>query len=62
MAAKSGDIAFEYGPDLYFLSKGDTEPKKLKLLASADEKQTTRRREKQTTGVTEEAGPPPSRG
>ncbi len=53
VAGKSGDIAFEYGPDLYRLKKGETEPQKLKLLASADEKQTTRRREKQTTGVTE---------
>jgi tricorn protease len=53
VAGKSGDIAFEYGQDLYFLKKGDTEPQKLKLLAAADEKQTTRRREKATTGVTE---------
>ncbi len=53
VAAKSGDIAFEYGADLYVLRKGDREPKKLKLLAAADEKQTTRRREKATTGVVE---------
>ena len=53
VAAKSGDITFEYGPDLYFLPTGSTEPKKLKLLAAADEKQTTRRREKVITGVTE---------
>ncbi len=40
-------------PDLYLLKKGETEPQKLKLVAAADEKQTTRRREKATTGVTE---------
>lgn len=53
IAAKSGDIAFEYGPDLYILPKGQTEPVKLKLVAAADEKQTTRRREKATSGVSE---------
>ena len=58
VASKSGDIAFEYGPDLYLLRKGKTKPRQLKLQASADEKQTTRRREKLTTGV-EEAEPSP---
>jgi len=53
VASKSGDIAFEYGPDLYVLRKGSSEPRKLKLLAASDEKQTTKRREKMTTGVTE---------
>ncbi|HTD67579.1 MAG TPA: S41 family peptidase [Candidatus Limnocylindria bacterium] len=53
IAAASSDIAFEYGPDLYLLKKGEREPQKLKLVAAADEKQTTRRREKATTGVTE---------
>ena len=53
VASKSGDIAFEYGPDLYVMRKGNSEARKLKLLASADEKQTTRRREKLTTGVSE---------
>jgi tricorn protease len=53
VASKSGDIAFEYGSDLYVLRMGKGEPRKLKLLASADEKQTTRRREKLTGGVSE---------
>ncbi len=58
VAAKSGDIAFEYGQDLWLLKRGRTEPEKIKLIAAADEKQTTRRREKLTTGVTEaEASP-----
>jgi tricorn protease len=58
IAAQSGDIAFEYGPDLYLLLKGNQEPRKLKLFAAADEKQTTKRREKMTTGV-REAEPAP---
>lgn len=53
VATKSGDMAFEYGPDLYVLRKGAKEPQALKLVAAADEKQTTRRREKATSGVTE---------
>src|ERR1043166_4558285 len=53
VASKSGDIAFEYGADLYLLRKGSSEPQKLKLLAAADEKQTTKRREKVLTGVSE---------
>jgi len=53
VASRSGDIAFEYGPDVYTMRKGTGEPRKLKLLAAADEKQTTKRREKSTTGVTE---------
>ncbi len=53
VASKSGDIAFEYGPDVYIMRKGTGEPHKLKLFAAADEKQTTKRREKSTTGVAE---------
>jgi Tol biopolymer transport system component/C-terminal processing protease CtpA/Prc len=53
VAAGSGDIAFEYGADIYLLRHGNSEPKKLKLLAAADEKQTTKRREKLSSGVTE---------
>ena len=53
VAAKNGDIAFEYGPDLWLLKSGKKEPEKIRLIAAADEKQTTRRREKITTGVTE---------
>ncbi len=53
VAGKSGDIAFEYGPDLWLLKSGAKSPTKIKIVVSADEKQTTRRREKLTAGVTE---------
>lgn len=53
VATKSGDIAFEYGPDLWLLKDGKGKPQKLSLLVATDEKQTTRRREKLTSGVTE---------
>lgn len=52
VAAKSGDIAFEYGADLW-LVKNHGKPAKISLVVAADEKQTTKRREKITTGVTE---------
>jgi len=38
---RAGDIAFEYGPDLYVLHKGASEAQKFELVAAADEKQTT---------------------
>ncbi|MBI3721130.1 MAG: PD40 domain-containing protein, partial [Fimbriimonas ginsengisoli] len=53
VALKSGDIAFEYGADLWRLKKGAKEPEKIALLVAADEKQTTRRRERLTSGATE---------
>jgi Tol biopolymer transport system component/C-terminal processing protease CtpA/Prc len=53
VAQKNGDIAFEYGPDLYVLRRGTRDPQKLTLFAMADEKQTTKRREKLTNGATE---------
>ena len=53
VAAKSGDIAFEYDADLWLLPRGEKEPQKVQLFVSADEKQTTRRREKLSSGVTE---------
>ena len=53
VAAKSGDITFEYGADVWLLKSGKKQPEKIRLLVAADEKQTTRRREKATTGVTE---------
>jgi tricorn protease len=52
VAARSGDIAFEYGPDLWLL-RGNRKPEPIRLLVASDEKQTTRRRERLTTGVTE---------
>ncbi len=53
VASKSGDIAFEYGPDLWRLPNGKKTPQSIKLYVAADEKQTTIRREKFTSGVTE---------
>lgn len=53
VAQKSGDVAFEYGPDVWVLRKGAKEPQKLALFAAADEKQTTKRREKMSNGVME---------
>jgi Tol biopolymer transport system component/C-terminal processing protease CtpA/Prc len=53
VAAQSGDLAFEYGPDLYLLKSGGGQPQKIRLTAAVDEKQTTRRREKLGNSVTE---------
>lgn len=53
VAAKSGDIAFEYGADLWLIKDGRKSPEKIELFVAADEKQTTRRREKLASGVTE---------
>ena len=53
VAGKSGDIAFEYGPDLWLVKDAKAAPEKIDLYVSADEKQTTRKRERITTGVTE---------
>jgi tricorn protease len=52
VASKSGDVAFEYGADLW-LMKGRKKPVKLTFSVAADEKQTTRRREKLTKDLTE---------
>ena len=53
VAGQSGDIAFEYGPDLYLLKEGKVQPERVELFVAADEKQTTRRREKISSGVSE---------
>ena len=53
VAGKSGDIAFEYGADLWLLKSGKKQPVKVTIYVASDEKETTRRREKLTTGVTE---------
>src|SRR6185503_20033027 len=53
VATKSSDVAFEYGPDLWFMKDGKGKPAKVKLFVASDDKQTTRRREKVTSGVTE---------
>jgi tricorn protease len=53
VAAKTGDLAFENGSDIYVLRDGKKKPEKVKLLVASDEKQTTYRREKLTTGIME---------
>jgi Tol biopolymer transport system component/C-terminal processing protease CtpA/Prc len=53
VAAKSGDVAFEYGSDLYLLKAGQKEPAKLALIAAEDEAQSTFRHEVLTGGATE---------
>jgi len=53
VATKAGDIAFEYGSDIWLLKEGKSQPAKVKLFVASDEKQTTRRREKLTSAVTE---------
>lgn len=53
VAAKSGDIVFEYEGDLYALGPRGRKPRKLEFVVGADDKQTTRRREKLTRDVTE---------
>lgn len=53
VAAKTGDIAFEYEHDLWLLKAGAKQPEKLSLFASEDEAQSTFRHETLSTGVTE---------
>ncbi|MEW6160835.1 MAG: S41 family peptidase, partial [Verrucomicrobiota bacterium] len=53
IAARSGDIAFEYEHDLWLLKSGKDKPQRIEIFASEDEKLNTRRREKLSTGVTE---------
>jgi tricorn protease len=53
VAAKSGDIAFEYGQDLWMLRAGANAPVKIALVAAEDDAQNTFRHETLTTGVTE---------
>ncbi|HLV79200.1 MAG TPA: hypothetical protein VKT32_02930, partial [Chthonomonadaceae bacterium] len=53
VAAKTGDIVFEYDTDLWRLKAGAKTPEKLTLYASEDETQNTFRHETLTSGVTE---------
>ncbi len=53
VAAKSGDIAFEYEGDLWLLKGGKGDAAKIELFIAGDDKQTTRRRERLSSGVTE---------
>lgn len=53
VAKRTGDIAFEYGADLWMLRAGTSEPKTIVLFASDDDAQNQVRRETLTSGVTE---------
>lgn len=53
VSARTGDIAFEYGPDLWLLKAGEKDPKPIVLTASDDDAQNQVRRETLTSGVTE---------
>ncbi len=53
IASKAGDMAFEYGSDLWLLKDGRKTPQKISIFVATDEKQTTQRREKVTSGVNE---------
>ncbi len=53
VAAKAGDIVFEYEHDLWMLRSGEKEPKKISLFAAEDDVQNTVRHEVAKTGVTE---------
>jgi Tol biopolymer transport system component/C-terminal processing protease CtpA/Prc len=53
VATKSGDIAFEYGTDLWLLKDGKKKASAIKLLVAVDEKQNGHRNEKLSDGVTE---------
>jgi Tol biopolymer transport system component/C-terminal processing protease CtpA/Prc len=53
IAAKTGDIVFEYDKDVYILKHGAGVPTRIALTASEDEAMTQVRRETLTSGVTE---------
>ncbi len=53
VAAKSGDIVFEYGGDLWRMGKVGRKPRKLEFHAATDEKKTNLHFEKLTSGVVE---------
>jgi Tol biopolymer transport system component/C-terminal processing protease CtpA/Prc len=53
VAARTGDIAFEYGQDLWMLKNGAKTPTRIVLTAAEDDAQSTFRHETLTNGVTE---------
>lgn len=53
VATKSGDIAFEYGSDLWLLPARSELPRRIVLYASEDEAQSTERSETLSSGATE---------
>jgi tricorn protease len=53
VAAYTGDVAFEYGQNLWMLKAGAKTPARITLTAAEDDAQSTFRHETLTTGVTE---------
>src|SRR5579871_334337 len=53
VAARTGDVVFEYGQDLWMLKAGAKAPTRLTLTAAEDDAQSTFRHETLTNGVTE---------
>lgn len=53
VAARTGDIAFEYGADLWMLRAGEREPHKLAFTVAEDDKVNQTRREVLSSGATE---------
>jgi Tol biopolymer transport system component/C-terminal processing protease CtpA/Prc len=53
VAARTGDVAFEYGQDLWMLKAGSKTPTRIKLTAAEDDEQSTFRHETLTSGATE---------
>lgn len=53
VAARSGDIAFEYKDQIWMLTKGRTDARPVYLIVPTDHKQSQRRRETLEEGVTE---------
>ncbi|MGY8650303.1 MAG: S41 family peptidase [Verrucomicrobiia bacterium] len=53
VAARTGDIAFEYGDQIWLIKKGSTDARPVSLIVLTDHKQSARRRERLEDGVTE---------
>ena len=53
VAAKSGDVAFEYADGIWILKRGSDKPAAVKLIVATDRKQNTRTNERLVRGVTE---------
>jgi Tol biopolymer transport system component/C-terminal processing protease CtpA/Prc len=53
VSTSTGDVAFEYGHQIWLLKKGQTDARPISLIALTDHKQSPRRRETLKDGVTE---------
>lgn len=53
VAARTGDIAFEYGTDLWLLRAGERNPRKVQFVVDEDDKVNQTRREVLSSGATE---------